>query len=212
MGWGAYCCKGEEAPKKLEPRDPTFGNNQYSDFVGLLKEYMKDPKCAVDAESHGFDYFYDAPSKRSLDLRANDQCSAAGYSRLVVWMATLVANYATSRNQASLIAAWLVYLRYPTPMNLYLTIRNRNNYVATPISSNIEFMELVEFHESTEWDVSAFMQDLLMDPWEAAASMPGYLASRTIICEELEGAEKRGFLPLKPTKSLQERHIRPYCK
>ena len=73
-------------------------------------------------------------------------------------------------------------------------------------------MELVKFHESTEWDPTAFLQDLLMDPWEAAASMPNYLSSRTSICEEFESTTKRAIFLMNSTKTLNSRHIRPYRK
>lgn len=192
--WGAYCCKGEK-PKKLEPRNPTTGNvsyhltktqpkmtfinrtyfsqNQYSDFIALVKAYMKDPTCPNT--SFDVDYFIgDAPTKRSLTER--QQCSANNnFSRLVQWMSSLLVNQVIAMNSPAIISAW-------------------NTLVADVIDSGLLYLSLVKQRELTNWDPTAMMTDVLLDAQSAGEGIREYQAASPLVCEIIESSRKRDVL------------------
>ena len=188
--WGAYCCKGEP-PKKLEPRDPTTSNvsdpfiypqtirhplirpalsqNQYSDFVALLKSYMKDPTCP-NTSPH-VDYFHGDPAvKRSLTSR--QECSANNnFLRLVQWMSTLIVNPIFAMNSPAIITAW-------------------NTLVANVIDDGLLYLSLLRQRDLTNWDPIAMMTDVLLDAQSAGEGIREYQAAAPLICE-IESTRKR---------------------
>ncbi|KAF2033359.1 ankyrin [Setomelanomma holmii] len=80
---------GSMKPASLTPRDPSWGNNQYKEYISLIQAWAKNPSCPQDTlYVDGYDYFYDAPVKRYLGRR--DTCTETDFVKLVNWIVTLL--------------------------------------------------------------------------------------------------------------------------
>jgi hypothetical protein len=147
-----------------------FEQNQYSDFLALVKAYMKDPTCP-NTSSH-MDYFHgDPPMKRSLTER--QECSANNnFLRLVQWMSSLIVNQVVAMNSPAIISAW-------------------DTLVANVIDDGLLYLSLVRQHELTNWDPTAMMTDVLLDAQSAGEGMREYQAASPLVCEIVESSRKR---------------------
>ncbi|KAF2855740.1 glycoside hydrolase family 18 protein, partial [Plenodomus tracheiphilus IPT5] len=180
-GARSYCCKdpttGNVSDPFISPQTirhplicPASSQNQYSDFVALLKAYMKDPTCP--AASPHLDYFHGEPVlRRSLDSR--QECSANNnFLRLAQWMSTLVVNPIIAMNSPAIINAW-------------------NTLVANVIDDGLLYLSLLKQRELTNWDPTAMMTDVLLDAQTAGEGMREYQAAAPLVCEIESSRRKR---------------------
>ena len=109
FGWQAYCCKGAPPPV-ISPRDPSFGNGEYSEFSALIDEYMNNPTCPADyLNGPAGDLFSDPPMKRSeISIRQGAPCDSYEFAKLYNKVGTLLSQYYLVG--ASLIALWQVII------------------------------------------------------------------------------------------------------
>ncbi|KAF2018022.1 glycoside hydrolase family 18 protein [Aaosphaeria arxii CBS 175.79] len=156
-GWGAYCCKGKPAPT-LQPRDPNWGNNQYEDFVDLLEKYLKAPTCPANELSlDGLDYFFDTPAKRA-------ECAIDDFSKLVTWAGTLL--------QSPRITSDV--LKYAWDNRLMSRFDTTGNILS--------FDNLVKYVQDGQFDAHAVVQDLLLNPEEAAGNINSLQKAQKALC------------------------------
>jgi chitinase len=151
-GLQAYCCKGPE-PVKLTPRDPSWGNNQYKEYIGLIQAWAKNPSCPLETlDIDGNDYFYDIPS--GLTRRA--ECKETDFIKLVNWIVTLL-RYPTATPDALKYGWDNIIAQFDSSQDT-LGYDNLQALIAT----------------NDDWDPRGLVSDVLLDPYMAQRNIWNY--------------------------------------
>jgi chitinase len=191
-GLQAFCCKGQK-PATLTPRDPSWGNNQYKEYEGLLLAWSKNPSCPVSIGIDGADYYSDFPEKRSLLRRAGD-CTDTDFAKLVNWMVTL--------------------LRYPssTPDGIKY---GWDNIMAKFDSSTdtLGFDNLADLVATNDWEAGGLVSDVLLDPYAAQRNLWNFQDAQKTQCSSGTSSSKRDLgdeiFQGNDGNDLEGRRIRP---
>ena len=170
-GLQAYCCKGKPA-STIAPRDPSWGNNQYSEFQSLLLAWSKNPGCPVSIGIEGNDYFYDTPV--GLERRDDAQCTVSDFTRLQTWIVTILKNPASTPD--TIKYGW-------------------DNIIAAFDSTGgtLGYDNLQDLINNNDWDSYGLISDVLLDPYMAQRNIYNFQEVQKL-CGLGVGASKRDIL------------------
>ncbi|OAL56200.1 glycoside hydrolase [Pyrenochaeta sp. DS3sAY3a] len=171
--WGgmqAFCCKGKK-PTTITPRDPSWGNNQYKEYEGLLLAWAKNPSCpAVSEAIDGADYYSDTPVKR--DLFRREDCSASDFDKLVNWIVTL--------------------LKYPS--SVPDGIKYGWDTIMAKFDSTTDtlgFDSLSKIVATNDFEARGLISDVLLDPYAAQRNFWNFKDAQETLCRAGSSFSKR---------------------
>lgn len=170
-GWQAFCCKGKKE-ETLAPRDPSWGNNQYKEYEGLMLAWQKNPSCPASIGIDGADYYLDTPeAKRSLFRR--DQCTDSDFLKLVSWIVTLLKNPSSTPDT--------IKYGFDNVMGQFDSTTNTLGYDS-----------LSDLLDNNDWEASALVSDVLLDPYAAQRNLYNFKDAQTTMCQAgLSASNKR---------------------